>query len=120
MLPEAPAANAAKPKPPQAEPKPAKPSGKPRRWEDEVSKQFRKQAEQGLYYPAAAIAQGLQGEAVVLMIISEDGQVSAARIEQSSGHPLLDEAALRAVRSLRSLPATAPREALLPVRFSLK
>jgi protein TonB len=29
-------------------------------------------------------------------------------------------AALRAVRSLRSLPADAPRDALLPVRFRLR
>lgn len=120
LLPEEPIEKAAKPKLLQAEAKPAATSGKPRRWEDEVSKQFRKQAEQGLYYPAEAIVQGLQGEAIVLMIISENGQISAARIEQSSGHRLLDEAALRAVRSLRSLPADAPREALLPVRFSLR
>jgi protein TonB len=120
MLPDAPRANAAKPKQIQAEAKPAATSSKPRSWEAEVSKQFRKQAELGLYYPAEAIIQGLQGEVIVLMIIGENGQISAARIEQSSGHRLLDEAALRAVRALRSLPATAPREALLPVRFSLK
>lgn len=120
MLPEEPTEKAAKPKPLQAAPKPAAMSGKPRSWEDEVSKQFRKQAEQGLYYPAEAIAQGLQGEVLVLMIIGGNGQVSAARIEQSSGHRLLDEAALHAVRSLRSLPADAPHQALLPVRFSIK
>lgn len=120
MLPEAPTEIAPKPKPLRAEPKPTATAGKPRRWEDEVSKQFRKQAEQGLYYPAEAIIQGLQGEVIVLLIIGENGQVGAARIEQSSGHRLLDDAALRAVRALRSLPADAPREALLPVRFSLR
>ena len=48
------------------------------------------------------------------------GLVTAARVEQSSGHRLLDDAALSAVRSLRSLPADAPQEALLPVRFRLR
>ena len=57
---------------------------------------------------------------LVLAIIDESGQVSASRIEQGSGHRLLDEAALLAVRSLRSLPASTPRETLLPVRFRLK
>ena len=56
----------------------------------------------------------------MLIIIDESGRVTAARVEQGSGHRILDDAALRAVRSLRSLPADAPREALLPVRFRLR
>ena len=68
----------------------------------------------------AAFAQGLEGEVQVLLIINESGTVSAARVEQSSGQAILDEAALRAVRSLRSLPADAPREVVLPVRFRLR
>ena len=89
-------------------------------WQDEVKRQIRKLDERGLFYPTEAIAQGLEGEALVLLIINENGEVSAARIEQGSGHRILDEAALRAVRSLRSLPAETPRETLLPVRFRLK
>lgn len=88
-------------------------------WQDEIRQQFRKQHERHEFYPAAAIAQGIEGEALVLLILNESGQVAAARIEQSSGHRLLDDAALRAVRALRSLPADAPRETLLPVRFRL-
>ena len=48
------------------------------------------------------------------------GKVSAARVEQGSGYPLLDAAALRAVRSLHTLPADAPREAVLQLRFRLR
>ena len=91
-----------------------------RNWQDEVKRQLKKMDERGLFYPADAIAQGLEGETLVLLITDEGGQVSAARIEQSSGYHILDEAALRAVRSLRSLPADTPRESLLPVRFRLK
>ncbi len=91
-----------------------------RNWQDEVKHQIRKLDERGLFYPAEAITQGLEGEALVLLIIDENGKVSAARLEQGSGHRILDEAALRAVRSLHSLPAEAPRESLLPVRFRLK
>jgi protein TonB len=71
-------------------------------------------------YPPEAIERGLQGEALVLIFLDETGNAIAARIETSSGHALLDEAALRAARLLRALPASAPREALLPVRFRLR
>lgn len=89
-------------------------------WTQEIRRQFSRQQADGQFYPAEAIARGLEGEALVLMILDESGQVSAARIEQSSGQPLLDAAALRAVRALRALPADAPRETLLPVRFRLR
>lgn len=95
------------------------PTGK-RNWQEEIRQQFRKQHERKEFYPAEAIAQGLEGEALVLLILDTSGQVSAARIEESSGHRILDDAALRAVRALRSLPADAPRETLLPVRFRLR
>jgi len=95
------------------------PTGK-RSWQDEIRQQFRKQHERNEFYPAEAIAQGIEGEALVLLILDTGGQVSAARIEQSSGFRILDDAALRAVRALHSLPADAPRETLLPVRFRLR
>lgn len=100
-------------------PTPAPPAPRGSGWQEEVRKQFRKLDDQGLFYPPEAIALGLQGEVVVLFVLDESGSVVAARVEQGSGHPLLDAAALRAVRALRSLPAAAPRESLLPVRFRL-
>lgn len=90
-----------------------------RNWQDEVKRQLKKLDERGQFYPAEAITQGLEGETLVLLIIDENGEVSAARVEQGSGYRILDDAALRAVRSLRSLPANTPRETLLPVRFRL-
>jgi protein TonB len=73
-----------------------------------------------LFYPPEAIARGLEGETLVLLFLDEAGNAIAARIEASSGHALLDEAAVRAARTLRSLPAAAPREAIVPVRFRLR
>jgi protein TonB len=113
-----------------AQPKTARQSTKPSRnlarsrspnsWQQEVRQQFQKMHGKGRFYPAEAIEKGLQGEALVLLILDRDGHVTAARIEQSSGSRILDEAALQAVRALRSLPADAPRETLLPVSFRLK
>lgn len=73
-----------------------------------------------LLYPVEAIERGLQGEALVLLFLDESGNAVAARLEESSGHALLDVAAVRAARTLRALPSSAPREALLPVRFLLR
>lgn len=78
------------------------------------------QLQRELPYPPEAIERGLQGEALVLLFLDASGNAIAARIESSSGHALLDDAALRAARTLRALPASAPREALLPVRFRLR
>ncbi len=118
ILPEPPPAPA-KPPPPRPE-KREKPPVTAKTWTQAVRQHLKKLDDSGQFYPEEAIARGLEGEVLVLIIISEDGQVTAARVEQGSGHRILDDAALRAVRSLRSLPADAPREALLPVRFRLR
>lgn len=120
-LPDPPAAkpaNAAKPKP-LPPPEPAAPKTA-RTWTQVVREHLRKLDAAGQFYPAESIARGEQGEVHVLMLLDENGKVSAARVEQSSGYPLLDAAALRAVRSLSSLPSDSPREAVLPVRFRLR
>jgi len=83
-----------------------------------VSQPLAEQLARELLYPAAAIARGLEGEALVLLIFDADGRVRSASIEQSSGYALLDQAALRAARRLRA-PPDAAAETLLPVRFRL-
>ncbi len=101
-------------KPPEKAAAPAK------TWTQAVNRHLRKLNEDGLFYPEEARRNGIEGEALVFILIDTGGKVVAARIEQSSGHRILDEAALRAVRSLHSLPADAPQETLLPVRFRLR
>lgn len=78
------------------------------------------QVQRELLYPREAIERGLQGEALVLLFLDQAGNAVAARIESSSGHVLLDDAAVRAARTLRALPDSAPRDVLLEVRFRLR
>ena len=89
------------------------------RLEGEAALRAMEQLRRELPYPPEAVERGLQGEALVLLFLDASGNAIAARLESSSGHALLDDAALRAARSLRSLPDSAPREALFPVRFRL-
>jgi hypothetical protein len=63
---------------------------------------------------------GGEDEALVLLFPDAAGNAVAARPETSSGHALLDAAAVRAARTLRSLPDSAPSAALLPVHFRLR
>lgn len=78
-----------------------------------------RQIAQYLFYPPEAIAQGLQGQALVRLYLDEKGDAIAARLERSSGYPLLDDAAVRAAAAVRSMPEGGAREILLPVRFRL-
>ena len=73
-----------------------------------------------LLYPPEAVARGLEGEATVLVFLDESGYAVAARLERSSGHAILDEAAVRAAREVRAGPGGAASEFLLPVRFRLR
>ena len=86
----------------------------------EAARKAGEQIARELFYPPEAIERGLEGEALVLLFLDESGNAIAARIEASSGHALLDAAAVRAARTLRAMPASAPREAVLPVRFRLR
>ena len=56
-------------------------------------------------YPAAAKAQGAQGTTQLALLIGTDGVVQASRLERSSGHPQLDEAARAALGACRFAPA---------------
>jgi protein TonB len=82
---------------------------------DSLARQLARQ----LFYPPQAVAQGLEGTALVTVFFDPDGSVIAVRLERSSGHAILDDAALAAVRSLRTLPQTVATETLVPVRFRL-
>ncbi len=72
-----------------------------------------------LFYPAAAIAQGLEGDAVLLLTLDSGGQIQSVEIAKSTGHAMLDEAAMDATRHIGVLPGN-PRQTLLPVSFRLR
>ncbi len=77
-------------------------------------------------YPPAARRAGQQGTVTLSFTIGSSGTVISARIAESSGYTLLDNAALSAIRSWRFKPArNALGEAIsysytLPVPFRLR
>ena len=72
-----------------------------------------------LLYPAEAIARGLEGETTLLLVLDGNGRVTSVTIAHSSGHAVLDQAALDAAMTMGSLPGN-PRQTLLPVTFRLE
>lgn len=71
-------------------------------------------------YPLISRKRKDQGT-VALLIEIEDGRVSSARVERSSGHAPLDEAALRAVRGWQfdTSKYAGKITARVPITFSL-
>lgn len=73
-----------------------------------------------LYYPPEAIARGLEGEVRLLLTLAENGTIVDAAVAGSSGHAILDQAAVRAAHAMGALPGANRRELILPVVFQLR
>ncbi len=63
-------------------------------------------------YPQEAVQTGQQGRLLILFSIDKNGNLVRLKLIRSSGYPLLDKAALQAVRDASPFPA-------LPKRFNL-
>ncbi len=76
-------------------------------------------------YPRAAQREGLEGIVLIALVIDEQGRVHSVRVKRSSGHSVLDEAALSSVRALNGAPAPpgeihwGAREISLPIDYRL-
>ena len=55
-------------------------------------------------YPAYAKKMGIKGKVTVIFIIRPDGHVSRLRITKSSGHKILDRAAIAAIKNASPFP----------------
>lgn len=76
-------------------------------------------------YPAAARWAGYEGVVILRVALNACGRVTEANVAASSGHPVLDDAASRAVRKWRFRPGmkngrAVENELLVPIRFSLR
>lgn len=72
-----------------------------------------------LFYPPQAVAMGQEGDVILLLSLTESGQIVSAAVARGSGHALLDQAALDAARHIGALPGN-PRQTLFPVSFRLQ
>lgn len=71
------------------------------------------------FYPRQAIERGWEGRVVLLLALDAAGRVTAIEVASSSGHAILDDAALRAATRITVLPG-GRRQVLLPVEFRIE
>jgi protein TonB len=76
-------------------------------------------------YPSSALRQGVQGTTMLKVHVLIDGRVGDVVVQQSAGHPDLDQAAIEAVRRWRFEPARRGSDpvamwVLLPVQFQIR
>ena len=76
-------------------------------------------------YPPLARRRGWQGRVNVGLHVAADGDLTRIRLIKSSGHALLDRAAVRSITELRNIPRAAQwlegngMDLVLPVRYQL-
>jgi protein TonB len=75
-------------------------------------------------YPVRATKAGWEGKVWLEVTVRPDGSVGDVKLKESSGYPLLDEAAIADVQRRKFLPAkdggfAIPGIAIVPVRFTL-
>ncbi|MBX7199186.1 MAG: energy transducer TonB [Rhodospirillaceae bacterium] len=75
-------------------------------------------------YPAMSRRLGEEGTVVLLLTVNEEGRVTEAKVQTSSGFERLDEAAAKeAGRTWRFLPGTIngkPASMQMPIRVTFK
>jgi periplasmic protein TonB len=108
-----------------APPGPAGLAGEPRAEDGAYLAGIRRRIQESLEYPQAARRRGIKGTVQLEILIKPDGAISGVSVAGSSSHPLLDDAALEAARSLGRQPFPAgllprPMRVILPVVFDLK
>lgn len=73
-----------------------------------------------VFYPPEAVARGLEGDVRLIVKLAADGHIDDVQLAASSGHPLLDNAAIRAAYAMGSLAGASGRELIVPVYFRLQ
>jgi TonB family protein len=76
-------------------------------------------------YPTDLWDAGMEGEAILMVRVTDAGIVDSAYVEESSGHAAFDSAAVRGSRDMRFTPATRGGQRIvmwtrLPIRFRLE
>lgn len=71
------------------------------------------------HYPRSAIRRGWQGRVELAVQINPQGQIAMIRVLQSSGHHVLDQAAIHSIEGLASLPEAIALLDLQPVELTI-
>jgi len=113
---EVPATQAVPVEPPPVTP----PKPMPRKTVQREARLAQRKLNEHLFYPPEAIARGLEGEVRLILRLGANGEVDDISIAASSGHSILDNAAIKAAYAMGRLTGVTSRELILPVIFRLQ
>jgi len=85
----------------------------------EVQSAQRKLSEH-LFYPAEAVNRGIEGEVRLLVKVNAAGAMTEVSVAATSGHAILDNAAIRAAYAMGKLGEGEARQLIVPVIFRLQ
>lgn len=97
-----------------------KPTPRPKRAEKKQVQAAQRKIAEHTYYPPEAIARGIEGDVRLHLSFNEDGSLADVQIAVSSGHAILDAAAMKAAYAMGRLSGVTAREMILPVSFRLR
>ncbi len=89
----------------------------------ELRQRLLRQLEPYFDYPLLAQRRGLQGVVTLQLTLNAGGEIVHVRVLESSGHPLLDRAAVSAterIGHLRDTPLEGQRDIRLPITYRLE
>lgn len=106
---------AAAPPPPMKSAKPGR-----RSVEQRTVGAAQKKLSKHLYYPPEAVSRGIEGDVHLLLTLATGGNIIDVHVAASSGHAVLDNAAVKAAYAMGAIGETEARELILPVIFRLQ
>ena len=72
------------------------------------------------HYPASLRTEGIQGKVVIVAMLHDDGTLTDVRVAKSSGHPILDQAAVSDVEKGPPIHLARPLgRPQRPIKFSI-
>ena len=96
----------AKIEPPPKPAKPVKAQAAPKAVSKRELQAVQRKLAKYIFYPEKAVQQGLEGTVRVLVVLDAGGNVEDVRLIASSGHAILDNAAIKGFYAIGKLPGT--------------
>ncbi len=72
-----------------------------------------------VHYPEQAVRDSIEGRVICQFLVHADGSITDIEVVRSGGHPLLDEEAVRVIRSMPKWEWTRTPGKFVPVRYTL-
>lgn len=105
------------PPPPKPDPSPAQKKNTTLRRDTQIVQRALSKTQ---FYPTQAVERGIEGNVRLIIRLAPDGSVEDVGIAASSGHAILDNAAVRAAYAMPRQIGVASRELIIPVQFRLE